>query len=222
VLAALQEQLPTEAFGLVENNVLSLLTTRRQELLGAGLLVALWSASMGIGALITTINRAYNIRPRRSMPEQKALAILLTLALSGIMLLSTVIVIFGPRVTHAIFQGLGLAGDSHNAWVQLRLGIVFLLNLLTLSILYYYGPEARQQFRWILPGAVTATLLWLGASSLFRLFVRNFGRYDATYGSIAAVIVLMMWMWLSGFIFLLGAEINALMKRLDLHEGPRP
>lgn len=222
VLAALQEQLPTEAFGLVEDNVLSLLTTRRQELLGAGLLVALWSASMGIGALITTINRAYNIRPRRSMPEQKALAILLTLALSGIMLLSTVIVLFGPRVTHAIFQGLGLAGDSYNAWVRLRLGIVFLLNLGTLSILYYYGPEARQQFRWILPGAVTATLLWLGASSLFRLFVRNFGRYDATYGSIAAVIVLMMWMWLSGFIFLLGAEINALMKRLDLHEGPRP
>lgn len=218
VLAALSESLPADSYRLVAETVQSLLSTRRQDLLGLGLLASLYAGSMGIGALITTINRAYNIRPRRTLPHQKGLAILLTVVLSAIMLLSTVIVVFGPDVTHEIFQLLSLAGDSHNAWTQLRLGVVFALNLLTLSILYYWGPEARQQFRWILPGAVTSTVLWIGATSLFRLFVRNFGSYELTYGSIAAVIVLMLYFWLLGFIFLLGAEINALMKRMDTHE----
>ena len=218
VMGVLSESLPVESFQLVADTVQSLLTTRREELLGVGLLVALWSGSMGIGAIITTINRAYNIRPRRSLVEQKLLAIVLTIALSGIMLLSTVIVLVGPHATHVIFQFLGLAGDSYNAWTQLRLAVVFGLNLLTLALLYYFGPEARQAFRWILPGAVTSTVLWLGASSLFRLFVRNFGSYNATYGSLAAFVILMVWLWMSGLIFLLGAEINALMKRMDLHE----
>ncbi len=218
VMGVLSESLPVESFQLVADTVQSLLTTRREELLGVGLLVALWSGSMGIGAIITTINRAYNIRPRRSLVEQKLLAIVLTIALSGIMLLSTVLVLVGPHATHVIFQFLGLAGDSYNAWTQLRLAVVFGLNLLTLALLYYFGPEARQEFRWILPGAVTSTVLWLGASSLFRLFVRNFGSYNATYGSLAAFVILMVWLWMSGLIFLLGAEINAGMKRMDLHE----
>jgi membrane protein len=218
VMGVLSESLPVESFQLVADTVQSLLTTRREELLGVGLLVALWSGSMGIGAIITTINRAYNIRPRRSLVEQKLLAIVLTIALSGIMLLSTVIVLVGPHATHVIFRFLGLAGDSYNAWTHLRLAVVFGLNLFTLALLYYFGPEARQAFRWILPGATTSTVLWLGASSLFRLFVRNFGSYNATYGSLAAFVILMVWLWMSGLIFLLGAEINALMKRMDLHE----
>jgi membrane protein len=127
-------------------------------------------------------------------------------------------VLVGPHATHLFFQFLGMAGNSYNAWTHLRLVVVFGLNLLTLALLYYFGPEARQAFRWILPGAVTSTVLWLGASSLFRLFVRNFGSYDATYGSLAAFVILMVWLWMSGLIFLLGAEINALMKRMDLHE----
>jgi membrane protein len=215
VLDAMADAMPPEAYQLVSNTVESLLTTRHQSLVGFGLLVALWSGSMGVGAMITTINRAYNIRPRRSIVEQKLLAIALTIALSGIMLLSTVIVLFGPRVTLVIFHGLGLAGDSYNAWTSLRLVIALGLNLLTAAILYYYGPEARQAFRWILPGALTATTLWLGASSLFRLFVRNFGSYNATYGSLTAVVILMIWMWMTGLIFLLGAEINSLMKRME-------
>ena len=218
VLGALADALPPEAFQLVSGTVLTVLTEHHKNLLGIGLLIALWSGSMGIGALITTINRAYNVRPRRSMPKQKALALVMTVALSGIMLISTLIVLFGPRVTHETFQVLGLAGDSYNAWTRMRLAIAFVLDLFTLAMFYYWAPEVHQQFRWILPGAITSTVLWLGASSLFRLFVRNFGHYDATYGSIAAVIILLMWLWISGLIFLLGAEINSLMKRVETHQ----
>ncbi len=213
VLPALEEQLPPEAFGLVEKYVQGfvggMIEGRSEKLLGIGLLASLWSASMGVGALITTINRAYNLRPRRSIAAQKVLSIFLTLVLTGIWLLSMFIVIFGPAATHGLFRWLGLAGDAQNLWTTLRLPLVFCLNLLALAILYYYAPEARQRFRWILPGAITSTVLWLGASSLFRLFVRNYGTYNMLYGSLAAVIILMIWLWISGLIFLLGAEINA-------------
>jgi membrane protein len=217
-LEALSEQLPTEAYALVADTVTSTLLGRSQSLLSFSLLAALWSGSMGVGALITTINRAYNIRPRRSLATQKALSILLTLVLSVIWLLSTALVLLGPAVTSAALRALGLAGGATTLWTTLRLPLVFMLNLMALAILYYYAPEARQRFRWIMPGAVTSTVLWLAASSLFRLFVRNFSSYNATYGSLTAVIILMIWLWLSGLIFLLGAEINALMKRLEQEE----
>jgi membrane protein len=221
LLQLLSEQLPSEAYNEVASTVLSLLPAGSAGLLGLGLLAAIWSGSMGVGALITTINRAYNIRPRRNMATQKLLSIGLTLILTGIGLLSTVIILLGPRVTGAFFQWLGLAGQSDNLWATLRLPLVFCLSLLALSLLYYYAPEARQKFRWILPGAITATILWLAASSLFRLFVRNFGAYNKTYGSLTGVIVLMIWLWISGLIFLVGAEINALMKRLEYEDGVR-
>jgi len=218
VLTSISEALPAEAFDLVSGTVHAVLSGREGGILGLGLLAALWSASMGVGALITTINRAYNIHPRRNIAVQKVLAMALTLALSGIVILSTLMVLLGPRLSHQLFQFLGLAGDSQAVWNALRLPVVVLLNLGGFSILYFFAPEAKQRYVWILPGAVTATVLWFGASQLFRLFVREFGSYNVMYGSIAAVIILLVYLWLSGFIFLLGAEINALMRRKDHYE----
>jgi len=223
ILRSIETQLPPESFQLlrdyVENWMSAILESPSQKLLSIGLLTSLWSASMAVGALITTINRAYNLRPRRSIIHQKLLAIALTLLLTGIWLIAMCLVLFGPTATHAAFQLLGLAGESQNLWTNLRLLVAFGLNLLSLSLLYYYAPEARQRFRWILPGALTSTILWLGASSLFRVFVRNFGTYNKLYGSLAAIIILMVWLWISGLIFLLGAEINALMKRMEHEDG---
>ncbi|MDO9694653.1 MAG: YihY/virulence factor BrkB family protein [Candidatus Latescibacteria bacterium] len=218
VLSVLSEALPGDTYELVAGTVRSLLVQRGGGLLGLGLLAALWSGSMGVGALITTINRAYNIHPKRNILHQKALSIALTLALSGFVILSTALVLLGPDLIRDFFRVLGLAGDSQNFWLALRLPLVLILNLLALSILYHFAPEAKQRYVWVLPGTVTATILWFGASSLFRLFLRNFSNYDLTYGSIATVIVLMVWLWVSGFIFLLGAEINSLMRRVDHYE----
>jgi len=218
VLANLSESLPPESFEMVKGTVRAVLSQREGGILGLGLLVALWSGSMGVGALITTINRAYNIHPKRNIAVQKALSIVLTLALSGFVILSTLLVLLGPSLSHQMFQALGLAGDSQAVWSAVRFPLVLLMNLLALSILYFFATEAKQRYVWILPGTISATVLWFGVSQLFRLFVRNFGSYNVTYGSIAAVIILMVYLWLSGFIFLLGAEINALMRRMDHFE----
>ncbi len=215
VLANLSEALPAEVFDMIKDTVQSVLGERQDSILGFGLIAALWSGSMGVGALITTINRAYNIRPRRNIVYQKFLSIVLTLVISLIMLASATIVLAGPRITQAAIEWTGLASNSAALWTSLRLLIVLLLTSGAVSILYFVAPEARQKFVWILPGTISTTILWFLGCSLFRLFVRNFGSYNATYGSIATVIVLMIWLWLSGFLFLLGAEINAMMRRSD-------
>ena len=215
VLANLSEALPLEVFDMIKDTVQSVLGERQQSILGFGLVAALWSGSMGVGALITTINRAYNIRPRRNIVYQKMLSIVLTLVISVFLLASSIIVLAGPRITQAAIETLGLASNSAALWTNLRLLIVVLLTSGAMATLYYVAPEARQKFVSILPGTVTATVLWFLGCSLFRVFVRNFGSYNATYGSIATVIVLMVWFWISGFVFLLGAEINALMRRSD-------
>jgi membrane protein len=218
LLEELQAQMPPEAAQYVTETTLNLLPKRNQGLLSVGLLASLWGASMAVGALITTINRAYNIRPRRNIVVQKLYAIALTLILSGMWLMSMTIILVGPDFTQEIFEFFNIASETNTFWTSARLPMAFLLNILALSILYYIAPEAKQKFRWILPGAVTSTLMWVLASSAFRIFLRNFGAYNKTYGSLAAVVILLVWLWMSGFIFLLGAEINSLMKR-QKHEN---
>ncbi len=220
VLDALKEQMPLEAANFVTNTVVNLLPDRNQGLLSVGLLASLWGASMAVGVLITTINRAYNIHQRRNIAIQKVLSIILVLVLSGLWLSSITITIVGKDVTQKIFEFLGMASETNTFWTSIRLPMALGLNLLALSILYYIAPEAKQKFRWILPGAVTAAILWMGASQGFRYFLANFGQYNKTYGSLAAVVILMVWLWISGLIFLLGAEINALMKRMEELEPP--
>ena len=221
IFEALQTQMPVEAANYVTNIVMSILPERNQGLLSFGLLASLWGASMAVGALITTINRAYNIRPRRNIVTQKLLSIALTLVLSALWLMALIIILVGPEITQQIFEWVGIASETNTFWTSVRLPMAFFLNLVALSILYYVAPEAKQEYRWILPGAVTATVLWVLASSAFRVFLRNFSQYNTTYGSLATVVILMIWMWISGLVFLVGAEVNALMKRLEEDDPPR-
>jgi len=220
IFEALSARMPLEAANFIMDVVQHVLPTQSGGLTIMGALVALWSGSMAVGAAITTINRAYNLRPRRNLFHQKMLAIGLTLSLSAILLVSAGIVLVGPRVTHALFQALQMSSPGNPLWADLRLVIAGVLAFAAVGLLYYYAPEAHQKALHIVPGTITATLLWLLATSGFRLFVGKFGNYNTTYGSLAALVILMLWFWLTGFILLLGAEINALRLRLE-HEAGR-
>jgi membrane protein len=222
MLEALSDQMPQESAEYVAGIVLEQLPGFSQGLLSIGLLASLWGASMAVGALITTINRAYNIRTRRNIVTQKVMSIILVLLLSGMWLMSMTIILVGPSITQSMFEFMGIASETNTFWTSIRLPMAFVLNVTALSILYFFAPEARQRFLSILPGAITSTILWMLASSAFRIFLRNFGAYNKTYGSLAALIILMVWLWISGLIFLLGAEINSLMQRVeDEHSPPR-
>lgn len=219
LLESLRAQMPLEAADYIVDVVTRILPTQSSETTLVSFLVALWGSSMAVGALITTINRAYNLRPRRNIVQQKLMALLLVLVLSAVLMLAMTILVFGPQYSQRMFELLQLADESNTFWTSLRLPLAGGLAFFALAILYFYAPESRQRFVHILPGSVTATVLWLAASSGFRLFVAKFGNYNVTYGSLAAVVILLAYFWLTGFIFLLGAEINALMKRLETEDG---
>lgn len=201
--------LPSSARNLLLHQVNALIAKPAQSL-GIGLVIslalALWSASGGIGNLITAVNLTYDEEETRGFVKRKALALGLTLAMiiGGLLALGLV------AVAPAVFDALGLPG-----WTRLLLEIgrwVLLLALVAvgLAVIYRVAPDRDDpQFKWVSTGAAVATGIWLIASLVFSLYVDNFSSYGKTYGSLAAVVILMLWLWISFYVILLGAEINA-------------
>jgi membrane protein len=201
--------LPQEATGLIAQQLHSLAHASGGSLsLGVviGILLALWSARSGASALITALNIAYREEERRSLVMQYATALAMTVALLFFGILALALVAIMP----AILNILPLGGLLKNAFSLLRWPILAALFLAMLACLYRYAPSrAAPRWYWVSPGAICATVLWLAVSALFSLYVAWFGSYDKTYGSLGAVVILLMWFYLSAYAVLFGAEINA-------------
>ncbi len=206
----LTSALPPEARTILEDQLRQLASTSTQGLgwgLVVTLLVALWSASGGIGNLVTAINIAYDEERKRGFVKEKLLALGLTLGAIVFMVLILALVAGVPVV-------LGLVGLDQGAWRWLaeavRWVLVALLVMGALAVLYRVAPNREApKFRWASVGAVAATVLWLVASVGFSLYVTLFGNYAKTYGALAGVVVLLLWLWITSYAVLLGAEINA-------------
>ncbi len=174
--------------------------------LAVSLLAALWSASGGVSNLMKAVNLAYDETEDRGFVKLRATALVLTLAVIVFALVTLALVAVVPAVLNAL--QLGVVG---NVLAQV-LRWVLLLGVFTvaLAVVYRVAPDrSSPSWRWVSPGAVLATLLWLVASAGFSLYVNNFGSYNETYGAIAGVVVLMLWLFLTSYLVLLGAEINA-------------
>ncbi|MEM7491135.1 MAG: YihY/virulence factor BrkB family protein [Pseudomonadota bacterium] len=173
-------------------------------ILGVGL--ALWSASAGVGSLIEGINLAYDETETRGFVTLKLMTLGLTLAMIVGVILAAGLAIALPIVLSVV---------AITPWIESLIQIVSYLPLAALvifgfAVLYRYGPDRENaKWRWLTPGAVVAALLWLVVSIGFRVYVQNFGSYNETFGSVAAVVVLLMWMWISAYVILLGAELNS-------------
>jgi membrane protein len=139
----------------------------------------------------------------------KVIAVALTLALAAFILLSTALVVFGPTLAEHVAGWFHLGTAFTWSWNILQWPVVFILVSLAVALVYYFAPDAEQDWIWITPGSIFATLLWLAVSLGFKLYVSRFGSYNATYGTIGGVIVLMLWFYLSGLALLAGAEMNA-------------
>jgi membrane protein len=209
IMALLAEVLPGEALSLVQDNIHALVTGQRGGLLSLGILAALWTSSSAITAVMDSLNRAYDVEEGRPFWKVRGLAILLTIGLSGFIIVSIVLLTFGPQIGGWIADLFGLGRVFEVAWNALRCPVIVVLLIIALALLYYFAPDVEQDWKWITPGAVFAILGWLAASLGFSFYVNNFGSYNTTYGSIGAVIVLLTWMYLTGFFILVGGEINA-------------
>jgi membrane protein len=201
--------LPSSARQLLVQQMHSLTRTDQQSL-GIGLLiallVALWSASGGMGNLITAVNITYDEDEDRNIVKRKGLALLLTLGA----IVFTVVAIGLVAVLPAVLGSLGLPAIAQVAVQAVRWVGLVVAMMVALAVLYRVAPDRdAPRMRWVSVGAVTATILWVIASIGFSLYVEHFSSYGKTYGSLAGVVVLLLWLWITNYVVLLGAEINA-------------
>jgi membrane protein len=213
MMARLDPLMPEEAMNIVRGQLIALTSRQRPQLLTLGLLLALWSASRGMDALRTSLNLSYDVKESRPWWRVQGIALIVTAATSVLMLLAIAGLALGSGL------GMWLAAKLHVdqfwavLWGWLRWPITAAGVMLVLSLLYYFLPDVKQQWRYITPGSVTATLLWLLLTWGFSLYAENFGSYDKTYGAIGGVIVLMTWFFISGLVFVLGGELNAILEQ---------
>ncbi|MDT8386563.1 MAG: YihY/virulence factor BrkB family protein [Thiogranum sp.] len=210
----LRTVLPGQAYELLQTQLQQLTSPASSNALGVGLilaiLLALWSATKGTKSLIKALNIAYDEHEERGFLRLNAVAFTLTLFLVLLGILVVGLIVALPIVLN--FLGLGAIAETAVNW--LRWPLLAAMVLFGLAVIYRYAPDRRQaRWQWVSWGSGIALLLWLIASGLFSYYVSNFGNYNATYGSIGAVIILLMWLFITALVMLLGAELNAELER---------
>ena len=178
---------------------------------GAG---AVWAASGAMGSVIKAVNRAYERRETRPFWKVRAIAILLVLLFGATVIALAVLIVFGGPLGQAIANQAHFGGAFTLAWSILRWPLAFVAVLLLFAFLYYFAPNTDQRdWKWVTPGSVLAALMWLALSSLFTLYVTFAGSYSKTYGSLAAGVILLLWLNYTAWAILFGAELNAELDR---------
>lgn len=210
ITAELTATVPGEASGLVEEFVNQVVREQKPGVLSIGILLALWSASNVFTALGDTLNVAYDTRPTRSWVKKKLVAVGVLLAVAVLFLAGSLALLAGPAIAGAV----GLGGVAAMLWNVLQWPLAFLLIASAFWVVYYVLPERDQsEFKGTLfKAASIAAGLWLLATLGFRLYITNFSSYSETYGFIGAVIVLLLWMYLTSLVVLLGGEIASEME----------
>ena len=209
VIATLAPFTPPEALSLIRTQLDSILANEQGGLLTVGVLGALWSSSAALTAIIDTLNRAYDVDETRPWWKVRLLAVGLTVGLALFILTAFALVVAGPELAHLVADRLGLASAVATAWTVAQWPLVFLLVAFGVALTYYFAPDADQDWAFITPGSAVATALWLAASLGFRVYVQNFGDYNATYGALGAAVLLLVWLYVSGLAVLVGAELNS-------------
>jgi membrane protein len=209
LIASVASIAPAEMTELLRTQFQSIAAGNNGGLLTFGFLMALWSSSAAIVSVTDALNRAYDIEEARPWWKVRLTAILLTIALAILVLVSLTLVIAGPSIAEWLADRTGLGSVFTWTWKILQWPLVFVLVSTGLGLINYFAPDADQDWVWISPGAVLGTALWLVASLAFKFYVANFSDYNATYGSLGGIIVLMLWFYISGLAVLAGAEMNA-------------
>jgi membrane protein len=200
---------PPDVIQIVVDQLVRISEGRAGGILTLAFVFTLWSTSTAIVSVCTTLNAAYDITESRPWWKVRLIAIGLTVGLAVFILSSIALVVAGPPLAERVAGTLGLGPAFEWTWKILQWPLVFVLVATAVALVYYYAPDAEQEWVWITPGSLLATALWLMVSLALRFYIVNFGNYNETYGAIGGVMVLMLWFYLSGIALLVGAELNA-------------
>ena len=200
--------IPPDAVQIVTEQLGRLSEGEQGGLFTIGMLTALWSSSAAMTAIIDTLNSAYDIEEGRPWWKVRMTAIGLTMGLALFIIVAFALVIVGPTVAERLADRLYLGAAFEWTWKILQWPVVFTLVSAAIAIVYRYAPDAEQDWVWLTPGSIAATTLWLVASLGFKYYVASVSSFES-YGLIGGVIMLLLWLYLSGLVILLGAEMNA-------------
>ena len=217
VVSMLQGVAPQEVIRIIRDQLTKIAEGDQTGLVSFGVVAALWSSSAAMVAIISALNRAYDVEEARPWWKQRLVAILLTVGVSLFLLVATTLVVAGPQLAEYVTSRLGMSAAVEWTWKILQWPLVFLLVTSAIGLIYYFAPDADQDWVWITPGSLLATVLWLIGSLGFRAYVVNFGSYNETYGAIGGVMVLMLWLYLSGLVIVIGAEMNSEIEHASPH-----
>ena len=212
--------LPSSASALVSTTVFEVTSASSGGKISFGILAALWAASAGMGAISESLNVAYHVKETRPWWKQRLIAVGLTIVLAVLVISALVLVLYGGKIADSLAAHYGFSAAFSLAWKVLQWPIVLGFLLLGFALIYYWAPDLDDQdWRWVTPGSVVAVVLWLLVSFGFRLYLHYFNSYSKTYGSLGAVIILMLWFYFTGAAILIGGEVNSDIEAAAAREG---
>ena len=212
IINAIGKAAPPQVMDLVRQFMHDVIENRSGGLLSFGILGTIWAASNGVSSVMDTLNTAYDAKESRSFIKKRLVAIGLTIALSVLVVGGTVLIMFGDRFAEWLGGALGLGAAFTTAWKVFDYILGLALLFIGIELIYYFGPNVKQEWKWITPGAIFAVAGLIVSSLGFSFYLRYAPDYSATYGSLGAVIILLLWLYILGVVLLVGGEINSEME----------
>lgn len=217
LLMLIGDYFPDETMDFIESNLNEIMSKQNGGLLSFGIIGTIWSASNGLNAILRAFNRAYEVTESRSYFIARGIAILFTFAMIFVFLIALILHVFGKQLGFYLYTLFDMPFKFIDFWNFIRWIFSSLIIFSIFVLLYWIGPNTKIRCIEAVPGAIFATITLAFVSLGFSYYVNNFGNYSATYGSIGAVIVLMIWFYLSGVVILLGSEINSINRKIKNH-----
>jgi membrane protein len=223
LLSYLAQVLPPAAYQVVNRTMVQVTRNAGSGKLTFGIVLTLWFASGGMVAMISGLNGAYEVKDHRSWFKVRGIALALTVVISALIVVALTAVLAGADFANWAGFKYGLSAITLTTWRAVEVIVSIAFVTLSFSLIYYFGPDLQnQRWHWVTPGSLTGVLLWIAATFGFRAYLHFFNTYSETYGSLGAAMILLIWLYITGFAFLIGAEINAQIEHAAALGGHHP
>ena len=201
--------MPSQAYDLVHKTLREIAQNSSGRKLVLGLALAVWAGSGGVISIMDALDRCYHVCDSRPWWKRRLRSIALTIAIAALVIIALVIVLYGGSIASFLGEHVGLSAAAVTTWRFAQWPVALLFVMIAFALLYYWGTAVKQKWQWISPGSLVGVFVWIGASLLFRSYLQFFNTFSKTYGSLGAVIVLLLWLYITGLAILVGAEINS-------------
>lgn len=213
ILEALHRMVPTSVYDLTQNIINEVVGNQNTGLLGVSIVITIWTASSGFRAVIKGVNKAYDVEEKRSYIKRAIISFFSIIALALAILSTLIIMVFGNVIGEYLIKLIPYNKVITAVWNMLRSGLVIIAVVFVIAAIYRYAPSKKVKWRDVIPGSIICTLGWICISTIFSFYINNYSNYSRVYGSLAAVFILMIWLYLVSMILIFGVEVNSVLSK---------